>query len=37
MSRVAKKPYKVFQRNMMKAKGLARLQFYLDDLLTTGG
>jgi uncharacterized protein YutE (UPF0331/DUF86 family) len=37
MSNVGKKPYKVFKRNMMKAKGLARLQFYLDDLLTTGG
>lgn len=37
MARVAKKPYKVFKRNMMRAKGLARLQFYLDDLLTTGG
>ncbi|MEE9506159.1 MAG: hypothetical protein V3V98_03340 [Thermoplasmata archaeon] len=37
MANVAKKPYNVFKRNMMKAKGLARLQFYLDDLFTTGG
>ncbi len=37
MSRLAKKPLKVFHLNMMKARGLARLQFYLDDFLTTGG
>ncbi len=37
MARLAKKPLRVFHLNMMKARGLARLQFYLDDLLTTGG
>lgn len=37
MAMITNQPYEVFKRNLMKARGLARLQFYLDDFLETGG
>jgi hypothetical protein len=37
MAIITRQPYEVFKRNLMKARGLARLQFYLDDFLETGG
>src|SRR3990172_7981725 len=37
MARLSRQPHETFSRNLRKARGLVRLQFYVEDLFLTGG
>ena len=37
MARLSRQPFETFGRNLRKACGLVRLQFYVEDLFLTGG
>ena len=37
MARLSRHPFETFSRNLSKARGIVRLQFYVEDLFLTGG